>query len=382
MTPISDELLSKPANSYVAVRGDRTLLEALYALQAEDGREWWFLIVELGERRYLAARFGAFRERLAAQGEALLALPLRDVGDPLVPVEVVDRGVDLSLAERRAERSPAGLVIVLEAGGPPAGIAGVLSVGGTRDAPSFDGPSLLALAGLPDTGFGGAVEEAAPEAPAAAEPGRSTTKRREEADRIAVGIGGSVESGGQVIVAGDDVNIYTAPPDEETRVQFRRFEAAFPQEVHLGVEEKLFVAVLLPDRPSPFTGVIRPQSTGSTDEVPIPTPVDARTGRLKPVDIEVSITTTGFKVKGDTVKSLTVWPDGRTAMRWFLLEPEEAGRQQIMIELVYNQRLLDEITLEAEVFRPEARARRLLNLSLSVVAFNLQFSFGLGPAAA
>jgi hypothetical protein len=382
MTPISDELLSKPANSYVAVRGDRTLLEALHALQAEDGQEWWFLVVELGERRYLAARFSAFRERLAAQGEALLAMPLRDVGDPLVPVEVVDREVDLSLAEGRAERNPAGLVVVLEVGGPTAGIAGVLSVGGTREAPAFDEPSLFALAGLPDTGFGGAVEEAAPEAPAAAQPGRPAAKRREKADRIAVDIGGSVESGGEVIIAGDDVNIYTTPPDEETRVQFRRFEAAFPQEVHLGVEEKLFVAVLLPDRPSPFADVLRPQSTGSTDEVGIPTPVDARTGRLKSVDIEVSITTTGFKVKGDTVKSLTVWPDGRTAMRWFLLEPEETGRQQVMIELTYNKRLLDEITLEAEVFKPETRARRLLNLSLSVVAFNLQFSFGLGPAAA
>jgi hypothetical protein len=406
MAPISDEMLARPTNQYLVVRGDQTLYEALHELQAQGGREWWFLVVDLGGQRYLAARFSDLRERVASEGEAVLDLRLRDLGAPLSPAHFVYRQTDLVYAEQLAAQSPASLAIVLESGDdlsstlaygePLIRVAGVLSVGGTRGAVE-NGPSLFDLVEVGDTlPEGGADFEEyakedepttptppmAPPAPATSERkrARETPRVEKEAKPIDVEIGGSVESGGQVIVAGDDVNIvYTSPPDRKTRDQYRRFEAAFPPEVHLGVEEKLFVAVLLPDASSPFGDVIKPQATSRTEAVAISTPVDEATGELLPVDIEVSVTTTGFTAKGGkAAKLLTVWPDGRTATRWFMLEPSEVGKQEILVELTHKGRLLDEIVLEAEVFQPERKARRLLDLSLRVISLNLQFSFALG----
>lgn len=410
MAPISDEVLARPTNRCLVVRGDQTLYEALHELQAQGGQEWWFLVVDLGGQCYLAAHFSDLRERVASEGGAVLNLRLRDLGAPLYPAHFVYRQTDLAYAEELAAQSPASLVVVLESGDdlsstltygePLIQVAGVLSVGGTRGAVE-NGPSLFDLVEVNEDTLLEDVanaeeyaiedERTAPTPPIApptpAGPVTSERKRAEETRRmekeakpIDVEIGGSVESGGQVIVAGDDVNIvYTSPPDQKTRNQYRRFEAAFPPEVHLGVEEKLFVAVLLPDAASPFGDVIKPQATGRTEAVAISTPVDQETGELLPVDIEVSVTTTGFTIKGvKAAKLLTVWPDGRTAMRWFMLEPGEVGKQEIRVELTHKGRLLDEIVLEAEVFQPESKARRLLDLSLRVVSFNLQFSFALG----
>jgi hypothetical protein len=194
-----------------------------------------------------------------------------------------------------------------------------------------------------------------------------------------VEIGQNVESGGQVIVAGRDV-IVGAQPAEKAQAQMRRFEAALPQETQVGVEHKLQIAVMMPDAPSPFGDTDRPQATERTDDVPIALPVDRETGELKPVEIEVAVTAASFRIKGDSKKMLTVWPDGRTAIRWFLLEPEETGKQDVQIELSCQGRLLAEISVHTVVYAPEAKARPLLNLSLSIVSFRLNVSFAAGAA--
>ena len=190
---------------------------------------------------------------------------------------------------------------------------------------------------------------------------------------VNVDIGGNVS--GQVTVAGGDVHIHhTAPTEEETRNQPRKFEAAFPKEAHKGVEEKLWVAVRLPDAPSPF-GEKEKSTVAETEIVNVPLPVDRKTGELKPIDVEVALTAPDFKIIGDRKKTLTVWPDGRTVKRWFVLEPTAEGAHEIMLEISHKGRLLTEIALEPRIYAPEKKARALLNLSLQIASFSLQVSF-------
>jgi hypothetical protein len=188
-----------------------------------------------------------------------------------------------------------------------------------------------------------------------------------------VAVGGDVS--GQVTVAGGDVHIHhTKLTEEETRNQPRKFEAAFPQEVHQGTEEKLWVAVRLPDAPSPFSEE-KKRVVAETEAVDIPLPVDRRTGELKPVDVDVNLTAPDFRIIGDSKKTLTVWPDGRTVKRWFVLEPLEEGSQEVMLEISHKGRLLAEIELQTHVYAPEKKARGRLNLSLQIASFSLQVSF-------
>ncbi|GEM_PF-5014595 len=408
MTPIPDHILERPANRYILMRGDHTLAEALRALQDEGGQEWWALIVDLGDGRYLAARFGDLRERIRAERPLILEIQLDALEPPLMPVEAVEQSGDLAQAEEAAMRSPMKMVVVTRGGE----VVGLLNLSVSRDIQYWGEISIFELAGLipamPSAGTAwdsegsrvgaglpvpdseGSARPTAlspmPEAPPSPAPAQSPKEEEQPAlaqppaqSDIHVEIGQNVESGGRVIVAGHDV-IIGAPPEEKTQVQMRRFEAAFPQEMHVGVEEKLQIAVMLPDAPSPFGGLDKPQATAGTGDVPISMPVDRETGQLKPVDIEVSVTAAGFKVKGESKKMLTVWPDGKTAIRWFLLEPEEAGKQDVLIELSHKGRLLAEITLQATVYAPEAKPRPLLNLTLSIVSFGLSFSFSAGAA--
>lgn len=203
--------------------------------------------------------------------------------------------------------------------------------------------------------------------PPVSEPGQAPSRE------VKVSVGGDVS--GQVTVAGGDVHIHRAGPEQvETRDQPRKFEAAFPQEVHKGTEEKLWVAVRLPDAPSAFAEE-QESKTSETDAIPIPMPVDNQTGQLKPVDVEVAVTAMGFRVIGDSKKTLTVWPDGRTVKRWFVLEAIEEGPQEIMLEISHQGRLLAEITVGSRVYTLEKKPRALLNLSLQIASFTLQFSF-------
>jgi hypothetical protein len=135
---------------------------------------------------------------------------------------------------------------------------------------------------------------------------------------------------------------------------------------------------MLPDAPSPFGDKEKPQAVAKGDEVMVALPVDSKTGELKPVEIEVSVTAPGFRVQGDSKKHLTVHPDGRTQTRWFLLEPVEAGKREILLELSQGGRLLQEIAVKTEVFSPEQKARSALNLSLKIATFSLQFNFATG----
>ncbi len=407
MVTITHEVLDQPINRYILVPGEATLREALLALKTDsEGQEWWVLLVALADGSFLAARFNQFRKRIEAEGAALFDKPLIEVGDPLISIEVVSPDFDLDLARNLAYESDAKLVVVVREGIDSLwdAVLGIVSVGGMRSgADDFSRPSLGDMAGIGEIQTAmrtpAPQEPAPPPRPAAAipasppppappmEPEPELADEAEEEpldgfgvgdDEISVSVDGDVN--GKVIVAGDDVNItnvYNAAPEEKTKTQYRRFEAAYPEQVQIGKEEKLYVAVMLPEAPSPFEEEKKDkkQRSESTDKVGIEMPVDHETGELKPVEIEVSVTTTGFKIKGADKKSLTVRPDGETAQRWFLLEPEEVGPQSIMIELTHNGRLLDEIELTSQVFSREKVPPGGLRFSLQVARFNLLFSF-------
>jgi tetratricopeptide (TPR) repeat protein len=195
MMSISDDLLSKLSKSYIATSGHQTFLDALRTLQSQNGQEWWFLVVDLGDGRYLAARFSDLRERVKSEGQAVLSAQLKDLGAPLVPVEAVEQSTACSVAEKRAESSPIKVVVVTWGDA----VIGVLIA---PDVGVSDETSSLALveSQLQDEGTDSGEVEGAREEDADA-------GSISDAASVKVSIDGSVESGGQVITAGRDVVI-------------------------------------------------------------------------------------------------------------------------------------------------------------------------------
>jgi hypothetical protein len=251
----------------------------------------------------------------------------------------------------------------------------VINIRETRHVPDPEAPTLSELAEAsegvrvaavgPSSGAPPEPEEEAAAPPFAPEPQPSTTV---EGDLVA----------GDKRVEGDEIHgdkyVYVGSPPEKMESYPRRVEVAFPKECAIGKEQVLWVAVMLPEAESPFSSGA--QQLDASD-VNVPMPVDAA-GDVKPADIEVSVTATGFKIEGEQTKLLTVWPDGRTAKRWFQLEPEAAGEQTVRVELSMGGRLLDELSLSVHVFAPDERPARGLNLSLSVAIFSLSLSFAAG----
>jgi hypothetical protein len=248
-------------------------------------------------------------------------------------------------------------------------------------------------------------------APPAASSGAAAPSGGEQAHSafLDVSVGGDVKEGGEVNVAGQDVNItkinsYEGDyvegdkviggdevhgnktvifnPEKEKKQQERRFEAAFPHEVHQGKEYKLWVAVMLPDAASPFSEDEKAKLSADTskDAAPVDFEVDPKTGDLIPAKLDVTITGDGFEVVGESTKVLTVHPDGQTAKRWFLVRAEEEGPQQVMVEISQGGHLIKELTVEAVVFAEQRKPQRMLNLSLKIAAFSLSLSFGIAAA--
>ncbi len=417
MPPISDDLLRHAASRFILMDGDRTLYDALMALLHAEGQEWWFLVIRLGPHRFQAARFEALRARISREGDDLLRLPLCEVGAPLVDVAVVDQAADEDSVYDLAAENAVGVVVVVDslAAGEPE-MLGVVQSGVTRGLLDLDTTgSIFSLAGIDVRGgLTGATpleqekaetskKEPLPAPPAGSDqprpqtiPGAGerppTTKiegdlvggdkviegdvvsgDKVEGDKVTIGdVTGSVVSVGD----GTTINVMMPGEREETREQLRRFEAAVQREAHVDDEIELQVAVLLPDAPSPFGA--KERVAGAAGAVGVAMPVDRKTGELKPVDLEVSITAPDFTIIGKDTKTLTVWPDGRTEIRWFMLKAKEEGKGDIRVEVSYEGRLIDQMRLSVEVFSPQRKARGLLNLSLNILSLSLQLSFAAG----
>lgn len=418
-----------PGGYFIIAQWYDTVRSALLMLEEQGGQGWWYLIVRVWREEALVCRFIDLVRRLEIEGPLLLDEKLDSLGPPLEPAIYLDAKIGDDTAVRLARESEGGRAVVVNLHPPNTTQAGTLpgidvvrivDTRRSRGLASTEIPeAVFDLArGLP-TGTeppeqrpltpGSIPPMGAPQpgpvAPSAPVPGPSRTTdvprmepREEELEETAhpdageivygdevhgdkVTAGNITNSMGVAIGPGAQTHVYLNSPEPETREQPRRFEAAFPKECHLGAEQKLWVAVMLPDAESPFGERADDHDIASTDEVGVPMPVDGRTGQLKAVDVEVTVTATGFRVEGASTKKLTVWPDGRLAKRWFQLEPDAPGEQEIHLEVCIDGRLLQEIDLTTTVYEPQKRARSLLNLSLTIASFGLTFTFAAGAGA-
>lgn len=415
------------SDAFVVAGGEDTLRTALAELETRGGQEWWFLVVMVtGSGELLAAPFSAFTEPLEEDPD-LLDRPLCDLGYPLSDVRWLAPDTDLPLAYAAAADNRHGLVVIAEGALEAEHDFRVLGVihAGTRQAMVAPGGrslfDLLAGPTLPGSPPVPKMEPArrGPE-PVGAEPEEMRSSREEvrsksgelegsilkesmleeasppasmesasadeveeAAESINVSIGGNVSAGGTITVAGRDVIYNVLPPEKQTKEQARRFEAAFPREVHRGETYDLWVVVALPDAPPFFTDEQEANIVEEKPDSPVSVAfeVDRATGTLKPAEVEVQVTGDGFEILGDTSRLLTVHPDGTPDKRRFLAKALETGTQRLIVEFMQDGKLLKEMTIAAEVFAPDKKPAGALNLRLQVAIFGITMSFAAGGAA-
>lgn len=128
--PIADTELNKPANKYLLRPADESIYHALQTWkQSSDSQEWWWLIIEHGDRRYTALRFETLRDALAkgviAMAARLADLPPRrenpaDWQHPfpgiVTPVIVEQEAIGTARALQMVRESPGHVLVVLNNG--------------------------------------------------------------------------------------------------------------------------------------------------------------------------------------------------------------------------------------------------------------------------
>ncbi|MGF1504380.1 MAG: hypothetical protein ACFB51_04485 [Anaerolineae bacterium] len=357
---VSDELRQRAVDYFVVLRSTQTLRDALNAFKAQDAQEYWYLIVEMPDGSYLAAKYGALRTHLKEEGEALLDRPLADFENaPLQPTHTIPHD-----ATPHPDELP-GLTLITWMGAPVAVIDNLRR----RHAPVRE-ESLLVLAGMESkTPLGGIWDEPAPASPP------------EQSMEVHGNVEGSVNVAGGHIIQGDFVQqVYVINEQQQKRQlveeQYRVFETAFPEKSIVDEVAMLGVAVYLPGLPSPFKPDEEPRQVTRSDQVAVQLPVDEESGKLQPIDVEITVTAGEFRVVGgQSTKTLTIWPDGKPAVRWFQLEPREAGSQIIQVELTFDNRLLQEIQLVVNVEGAQTGVVAALTQALSITRVPLQFNF-------
>jgi hypothetical protein len=113
--PVTDRLLAQPQNSFIAVTEQASVGQALAALLAHEGRDWWHLVVRRSDNTWAATTaaqiYAGLADRPGAGGESLAAW------NGLVAANVVEQNdVDDWQARSLALSSPGGLVVVLAGG--------------------------------------------------------------------------------------------------------------------------------------------------------------------------------------------------------------------------------------------------------------------------
>ena len=142
--PISDDALHKEKNSFIAVKGETTVGQAIAALQGLGGQAWWHLVVRRDDGSWGVARFADFCNSLVGMAGAS-EIRLGGSKDFRVVNAVERKSFETKAAQSLARKSP-GHVLVVTAEGMPVGI---LVEGVTRGAAalSLTSPSLDELGG-------------------------------------------------------------------------------------------------------------------------------------------------------------------------------------------------------------------------------------------
>jgi tetratricopeptide (TPR) repeat protein len=138
VTSIPDDLFSRLSKTYIVKLGDQTLLDALRVYREEDADESWFLVVNLDDGSHLVARFSDLQAHAEAKGQAAFSTPLKDLGEPLMPVAEVDQEAELDEAVKAASGNPARIAVVTWGGD---AVVGLLEVTEGGETPTTSAPA-------------------------------------------------------------------------------------------------------------------------------------------------------------------------------------------------------------------------------------------------
>ena len=145
--PISDEALQKESNRFIAVKGDAKFGQAVAALKALDGQPWWYLIVQLDDGSWRAARISEIAASLADDKNAA-ETRVRDAPELKTVTAVEQNSIDTKTATALARDSAGGVLVVTNTGGP----VGILVEGVRRAAASNFGGLALSSTSLDQLG--------------------------------------------------------------------------------------------------------------------------------------------------------------------------------------------------------------------------------------
>jgi hypothetical protein len=135
--PISDEVLQKEKNRFIAVKGDAKFGQVIAALNAVGGQPWWHLVVQLADGSWRAARISEIGASLAATSNAG-ETPLSDLATLKVIAAVERTTLDTKAAQELAKKSVGGLLLVTDNSAP----VGILVEGVRRGIGSNTGLAL------------------------------------------------------------------------------------------------------------------------------------------------------------------------------------------------------------------------------------------------
>ena len=109
--PISEAALQNPKNSFLAVKGDASVGQALGALQSEGGQPWWHLVVQMDDGSWRVTRFSDLYVGLKDRANA--AEIRLGSWDGLTETTAVERdSIDTRAAEALAKKSTNQVLVV------------------------------------------------------------------------------------------------------------------------------------------------------------------------------------------------------------------------------------------------------------------------------
>ena len=126
--PIADESLQDAKNSFLAVKGEATIGQAIAALQSQGGQPWWHLVVQLDDGSWGLTRFSDLYRRLGGRTDAA-EIRLGAWNGLQVATAIEQDRIQPRAAEAMAKKSGSGVLVVTH-GGFPVGIVANVSRGG------------------------------------------------------------------------------------------------------------------------------------------------------------------------------------------------------------------------------------------------------------
>ena len=140
--PITDEDLQEPKNSFIAVKGEATVGQAIAALEAAGGQPWWHLVVKRDDGSWGITRFGDLftaLQRMATASEVRLG----GRKDLIAAASIERDSMETRAGRALASKSPGGVLVVTANGMP----VGILAEGVSRAAMPMSSASLNDLGG-------------------------------------------------------------------------------------------------------------------------------------------------------------------------------------------------------------------------------------------